>query len=335
MRSFASRSPPPAVAQIPDQRCYGRARVAEPEARELPERIRARREAAKRRAGRRRAAAATALGAAALVAGILVADPFGGSDEGGSNAGHRAAARGSGGATATRAAGRRSDWSAHKGPVPILMYHPIQEPIAGAPYPELFVRTEDFIRQMRWLDRNGFEGVRLDQVERAWYGHGRLPRKPVVVSFDDGYASQYVNAFPVLRKLGWPAVLDLKAADSDMPDADVRELIGAGWELASHTISHLDLTTLDPARLQDEVAGSRRILQHRFGVRVRDFCYPAGRYDDAVTAAVKAAGYVGATTTDFGLAARSEPLTLKRIRVELDDGLDGFVEKLRSSGAVS
>src|SRR5262249_22536111 len=146
-----------------------------------------------------------------------------------------------------------------------------------------------------------------------WYKHKTLPPKPVVVTFDDGYYSQFKYAFPVLQKLGWPGVIDLIAQGSDLPDDKVREMIKAHWELASHTIHHLDVTTLDPASLKQEVAGSRRELQRRFNVPVDNFCYPAGRYDDAAIQAVKQAGYRGATTTDPGLGVRSEPFTLKRI----------------------
>ena len=53
-------------------------------------------------------------------------------------------------------------------------------------------------------------------------------------------------------------------------------MIDAGWELAAHTIHHLDLTTLDAAQLKEEVAGSRAILRREYGVPVENFCYPAG-----------------------------------------------------------
>ena len=97
-----------------------------------------------------------------------------------------------------------ADWGPHTGPVPILEYHPIQPPLPGAAYPQLFVPQADFTAQMDWLDAHGYEGVTLDQVENAWYEGGELPPKPVVITFDDGYRSQYVAAFPVLQRLGWP-----------------------------------------------------------------------------------------------------------------------------------
>jgi hypothetical protein len=65
-----------------------------------------------------------------------------------------------------------------------------------------------------------------------------------------------------------------------------------------------------------------------FHVPVSFFCYPAGRYDDAAVAAVRAAGYVGATTTDYGLATPADMYTLKRVRVNGDDGVAGLAAKL-------
>jgi peptidoglycan/xylan/chitin deacetylase (PgdA/CDA1 family) len=227
-----------------------------------------------------------------------------------------------------------ADWKPHLGPVPILEYHAIQPPVEGAQFPERFVPQADFQRQMQWLDDNGFEAVTLDQVEAAWYKHGELPPKPVVISFDDGYLSQYVAAFPELKHLGWSGVLNLVAQGSDLPDADVKKMLDAGWELASHTITHVDLTTVDSAQLEREVAGSREILKRRFGAPVDNFCYPAGSYDDTVVSAVRAAGYVGAESEVPGMATAARPYILNRIEIELDDGLQGFIGKLRAAGAV-
>ena len=82
----------------------------------------------------------------------------------------------------------------------------------------------------------------LEQVEEAWYDGGTLPPKPVVLSFDDGYRPQFTFALPELRKHGWAGVLNLKAEGSDLYESNVKAMIAAGWELAAHTIHHLDLT---------------------------------------------------------------------------------------------
>ncbi len=219
----------------------------------------------------------------------------------------------------------------HDAPVPILMYHVLGIPRAGAPYPELFVKPADLAAQMGWLARRGYHAVTLGQVFRYWRRGVALSRKPVVVSFDDGYLSDYAVALPTLRRHGWAGVLNLAVENlkpGDITAWQVRKLIAAGWEIDAHTISHVDLTGLDATRLRYEVAGSRAAIRKKFGRPVDFFCYPAGRYDAQVVAAVRAAGYLGATTVDPGLARLSEPYTLKRIRISYSDGVRGFAAKL-------
>ena len=92
--------------------------------------------------------------------------------------------------------------------------------------------------------------------------------------------------------------------------------MAAGWELDAHTLTHPDLTKVGAAQLHDEVAGSRAAIRRRFHVPVNFFCYPAGRYDARTEAAVRAAGYDGATTTQPGVASpHSDPYALPRQRV--------------------
>jgi peptidoglycan/xylan/chitin deacetylase (PgdA/CDA1 family) len=306
---------------------------------ELPDDLRARRaEAARRRRWRRRLVALAVIAVLGGVAAIAITS-LGGSGGGSKESATNAATNGGGGG-ATSGGSTTSypaDWKPYPGPVPILEYHAIQPPVSGSAYPQLFVPQADFVEQMKWLDDHGYEGVTLDQVENAWYAGGELPPKPVVLSFDDGYLSQYVAAFPALQHFHWPGVLNLVTEGADLPDDDVKKMLDAnpGWELASHTVHHLDLTTLDSSQLHEEVANSRKILQDRFGVRVNNFCYPSGQYDNTVIAAVKAAGYRGATSEVPGLATSAHPYVLNRIQISLDDRLSGFVSKLKAAEAGS
>jgi peptidoglycan/xylan/chitin deacetylase (PgdA/CDA1 family) len=224
-----------------------------------------------------------------------------------------------------------------QGPVPILMYHVIASPPASAQLPELYVDPKDFDAQMGWLKSQGYQGVSLNQVYDAWFRGGQLPEKPVVVSFDDGYRGQYVYARPELRKLHWPGVLNLISGRVGQPGAElsvamVQRMIDDGWELDDHTIHHVDVSQLSGAQLQLEIGGSRKDLQRRFHQPVNFFCYPSGRYDDQAIAAVRAAGYLGATTTNEGLASKRQMYTLDRIRVDFSDGVSGLAQKLQQAG---
>jgi peptidoglycan/xylan/chitin deacetylase (PgdA/CDA1 family) len=205
--------------------------------------------------------------------------------------------------------------------VPILIYHVIAPAIAHAPFPQLYVPAPEFAAQMRALAGAGFHTVTLDQVRRAWEGEARLPDRPVVVSFDNGYRTQDTNALPVLLRLGWVGVENIQL--SGLPPSQgglsvrqVRGLLRAGWELDTQGWSHADLTRLDTAQLRFQIAHARAVLQHRYHVPVNWFCYPSGRYDQTVTAAVRAAGFRGSTTVVRGWArATDDPYRLPRLEV--------------------
>lgn len=208
----------------------------------------------------------------------------------------------------------------HDAPVPILMYHVIAASPARAAYADLWVRPGAFARQVAALARAGYHATTLSAVWRAWHGHGTMPRHPIVLSFDDGYQSQSTYARLTLDRRGWPGVLNLAVKNvgiaGGLSRAEVRAMISDGWEIGAHTLTHVDLTTVDSAQLVHEVAGSRAWLRRVFGVPVDFFCYPAGRYDPAVEAAVHAAGYRGATTTNEGIASHhGDPYAMPRVRV--------------------
>jgi peptidoglycan/xylan/chitin deacetylase (PgdA/CDA1 family) len=217
-------------------------------------------------------------------------------------------------------------------PIPILMYHVVSAARPGTPNPQLWVPQATFAQEMRALARAGYRGITLRQAFDAWNGRGTLPRRPVVVSFDDGYLSQYTHARPVLQRLGWPGVLDLEVRNigpGGLTKRQVKGLLAGGWELASHTITHPDLTTVSDARLRHELVDSRSELRARFQVPIDFFCYPSGRYDARVIAAVKAAGYEGATTIEEGYATPDRPYVLKRVRVNGTDTAADLLAKLR------
>src|SRR3954447_5152315 len=117
------------------------------------------------------------------------------------------------GAASTTTTAARSMPGAHRDPrarVPILMYHVVNTPPPGTAEPELWVSRQDLAAQMGWLAAHGYHAVTLQQVWDAWHKGGLLPSRPIAVSFDDGYTSQFTNALPVLRSHGWAGVPNLQ-----------------------------------------------------------------------------------------------------------------------------
>jgi peptidoglycan/xylan/chitin deacetylase (PgdA/CDA1 family) len=206
--------------------------------------------------------------------------------------------------------------------VPILMYHVIAAPPTGAPFPGLYVPPYEFSAQMQALKDAGWHAVTLDQVQANWsHGAPLGPGKPIVLSFDNGYNSQYTQGLPVLKRFGWVGdeniqLSGLPPSQGGLGEGQVRGLLAAGWELDTQGISHADLVTLGPQALHSQVAVARSTLQQRYHVPVNWFCYPSGHYNATVIAAVQAAGFQGATTVVPGWAKPAgDPYRMPRLRV--------------------
>jgi peptidoglycan/xylan/chitin deacetylase (PgdA/CDA1 family) len=201
------------------------------------------------------------------------------------------------------------------------MYHVVNLAPPNARFPGLYVQPAAFAAQMNTLAAAGYRAVTLDQLVRPESPHAQFPRHPIVITFDNGYRSQYTEALPVLRRLGWPAVENLQLsglppAQGGLDTREVRRLVQAGWELDTQGFSHADLPTLSLAQLRHEVRDARVVIRRRYHVPVHWFCYPSGRYDGTVMAVVKASGYTGATTVVPGWANQhSDPYRLPRLRV--------------------
>jgi peptidoglycan/xylan/chitin deacetylase (PgdA/CDA1 family) len=285
------------------------------------EELEARREArAQRRRRRRRRRRAVAL--LALVGGVAAVVLVATAGTTHPGAGQSRPATGAATQQAARVRPARSTRDPARVAVPILMYHVIRPAPPGARFPALYVPPSEFAAQMRELKGAGWTAVTLDQVWDAWTRAVALPAgRPFVITFDNGYESQFNEAMPVLRELGWVGVLNLQLSglprsQGGLSVAATQRLLAAGWELDTQGLTHADLVRLGPRELRHEVAAARRILQRRWHVPIHWFCYPSGHYDARVVAAVRAAGYRGSTTVVPGWTRRtSDPFRLPRLRV--------------------
>lgn len=229
-------------------------------------------------------------------------------------------------------------------PIPILMYHQIDAPPpSGTPMRGMVVAPGAFARQMALLKCLGYRGLALREL---WpYLQGEASGKVVGISFDDGYRNNLDHALPVLRHHGFSATCyavsealggtnawDAPHGVPPKPLMDVaawRAWIAAGMEVGAHSAHHVDLTQLDAATAQAEIAGCRTRLEAELGTEVRHFCYPYGRYQPEHVAWVRAAGYHSATTTRRGRArVGGDPYTLPRVLVAQSTHLLHFALKL-------
>lgn len=219
--------------------------------------------------------------------------------------------------------------------VPILMYHyirinPDSRDLLGF---ALSVTPADFAAQMDWLANNGFHPVTPADLYAYLSGVRGLPSRPVILSFDDGYADFYDTALPILLAHDFTAVAYIVSGFIGRPGymtgAQIVEANRFGIEIGSHTVDHADLARSAPGSVHFEVLASKQALEQLLGHAVLSFCYPSGQFNGGVVAAVQAAGYQDATTTVFGYVHYlSDRYTWSRLRISGRMRLSDFATAL-------
>ena len=206
--------------------------------------------------------------------------------------------------------------------MPILTYHRVHE-YATEPTksrPDLTVEPATFRAEMDALRRAGYTTITHRRLFEALYRGARLPRKPVIVSVDDGYVDDVTEILPVLRRERMTAtffVVTKRVHEPGFVSArQIRQLEAAGMEVGAHTRTHASLPALPAAALRAEVAGSAADLRAILGHPVYWFAYPYGAFDARVERAVRSAGYLLADTTRAGSgASTAAPLEVPRVHV--------------------
>jgi peptidoglycan/xylan/chitin deacetylase (PgdA/CDA1 family) len=175
--------------------------------------------------------------------------------------------------------------------LPVLLYHHIGPSRPGT-FPQLTISPKTFERQVRWLARLGYVGIRPSDWLRFLHNRTDLPKKAFLITFDDGYADLAEYALPVLRryrfgagvfvvtgKLGGTNAWDEAKGSTPhqlMTADQIRYWATQGIEFGSHSRTHVDLTTITRRELNDEVLGSKNDLMNLLGSPVVSFAYPYG-----------------------------------------------------------
>jgi len=229
--------------------------------------------------------------------------------------------------------------------VPILMYHKVVEPGYSSPH-KTYIEERAFAGHLRTLNSLGFSSVTFRDLEAAALGHSVLPRKPVVITFDDGYRGTHLRALPLLKRYGQRAVFyllgDRARAANDWDDADaesslisdqeVRELAASGMEIGAHSMTHRKMDALSKAEADYEARESKRVLEALGGQRLVSYAYPYGNLSSAAKVAVRDAGFAfGVATDSGGLSIAQDPLQVFRVNMFPHDGpLQVWKKTLRS-----
>lgn len=204
--------------------------------------------------------------------------------------------------------------------LPILMYHRIDDMlIPGDKFsPGLTVTVAKFDTEMAYLQSHGYRTIGLAELYGALYENKPLPPKSVVITFDDGYADNYLYAFPILKKYNQKATFFVVsnffgASGYYMTAEQIKEMSDSGMDIESHTETHSNLSQLPKEKLETELMGSRAKIEALTGKPVYFLAYPFGRYSPLVEAETKAAGYLLAVTTRGGnMQSKNNPFGLFR-----------------------
>jgi peptidoglycan/xylan/chitin deacetylase (PgdA/CDA1 family) len=217
--------------------------------------------------------------------------------------------------------------------VPVLMYHRVGE--AQNDWEARYtIDPDNFVAHMRALAAKHYRAVGVDTL-LDWLEFGKeLPEGSFLLTFDDGFVGVHDHAWPVLRDLGWPFVVFLVSGLIGGTDewtrtanpsgatypllnvGHIRAMQREGVSFHSHTISHASLPAVTGSRLVEELTGSRHMLSELLGTEVAYLAYPFGHVSEQVEAAVRAAGYRAAFSTQPGFNRRGvNPFRIRRLDV--------------------
>jgi peptidoglycan/xylan/chitin deacetylase (PgdA/CDA1 family) len=222
--------------------------------------------------------------------------------------------------------------------IPILCYHRF-----GSDEGKMVLSPKAFAQQMEYLHRNGYRVLRLSELPAFLGGKRQLPARAVVLTIDDGYSSMYHQAYPVLKRYGFPATVfaytDFIGARDALTWDQMREMVGSGLiDVQAHSKSHSNLTLRMPGesdgryreRLSVEAATPRDVLRRKLNVNVSSYAYPYGDANATVIEQLAKTDYKMALTVDpGGNAFFTPPLLLRRTMVLGDEDLEAFKAQLQ------
>jgi len=199
--------------------------------------------------------------------------------------------------------------------IPILLYHRV-----GVEPDDLTISVKHFEQDMSLLSNAGYNTLSLTQVRQYLQGHSlSLPKRPLIITFDDGYLDNYTNAFPILQKYSMVAsfyiITGMIGNNDRLTISQIREMEMAGMDFGSHTITHRSLAGLTIGEVTTELNKSKFDLEQIIGRSVDFIAYPCGSYKDETLRIARDAGYLGGFSVHDGFAEFSNPLAIRRIPI--------------------
>ena len=213
----------------------------------------------------------------------------------------------------------------------VLNYH-----MVNTMFISLAVEPRDFDIQMKYLVDHGYHTITPDELYEALKGSGKLPERPVLITFDDGYEDNYTNAYPILRKYGLKATIFvvtgfLSKRDGYLTWDQLREMEQNGITIESHTVTHAPLPELPDDRIYEELAESKRQAEEELGHPIEYIAYPTGVHDLHIAEIARVCGYKAGFTVKYSnVDKNSNIFALERVPIfRTENTNQDFVERLR------
>lgn len=197
--------------------------------------------------------------------------------------------------------------------VPILMYHYIEyvQDAGDKIRISLNIPPSVFESQIKTLVDAGYTFLTASELDGILAKKTPLPKKPILLTFDDGYRNFYTDAYPILKKYHVKATQYVIAGFLDRPNhlltSQLEEIANDRLvEIGAHTMNHLWLRGMDAKTVTYEVNESRKQLQSLLHLRISSFAFPFGAFDEQAVKAVKDAGFANAMSTLPGILETDE-----------------------------
>jgi peptidoglycan/xylan/chitin deacetylase (PgdA/CDA1 family) len=229
--------------------------------------------------------------------------------------------------------------------IKVLRYHRIVDDVRLCSAQTTYVHTRTFRHQLELMDRWGFTPITFRDYDLFVSGELNLPRKPVILTFDNGYADTYHYAFPLLQEFGAKAVVfvvgDRKIASNTwehnrgeppghlMSGQQIIEMHAEGFEIGSCAMSHPKFSELSSDGAWEEISRSRILLEIMLNAPVCTFSYPYGWVEESIKKMVADAGYTFACSVSTGPARfGSDLLEIRRLSMRSNMRTLGFGVRL-------
>lgn len=202
---------------------------------------------------------------------------------------------------------------------PILEYHMVQQEDPKDAY-AYNVPVEDFQQQLDYLQEQGYTTISIRDYLRAKKGLLQLPEKPIILTFDDGYESNYKELLPILDERGLKATIFMVTndigKDGYLSWQQLKDMEKRGIEIGSHTANHLPLTGMSLDEAREEVKLSKLLMEWNGMKTIYTLSYPNGKYTTDLEQMLKEEEYLAAVTGDAGLNTfDTDPYQLQRINI--------------------